>query len=626
MVINIYHKQKNLTMSKQLSLNFKGTHVQNDSVSSFDSSAAEIAAYHAKNNNVYVTNSYTNCIDVINIDNPSSPELEGSISLSQPPTSVAIHKNILAVALINSTSKQLPGNVAFYNIRDGNSLIVSLLVGSLPDSVFFSPNGKKVVICNEGEPDGIWNAANTGLDHNPEGTVSVVNINEKVCNLTQDDVTQLDFNTFDRETLRDAGVKITGPGSDDGDTTLSQYMEPEYAAISDDSNIAYVVLQENNALAVVDLVGLSVTSVLPLGLIDRSLAEFALDASNKNPLVDIKPWHDLVSLRQPDSIAYFRDNFVNYVVTANEGDAQDYDSYSEEARVKDLPLDPVVFPDAATLQLDENLGRLKVTTELGKNANQLYDKIYSYGGRSFSIFSVSAALELTFDSGAQFEKITAVALPKGFNSSNDQNGKKNRSDDKGPEPEAITVFNYRGARYALIGLERVGGVMVYDLSDLNDVHFVQYINNRNFNLELSEDVEGDPAPTARELSLIGDLGPESILFVQSRHNDNPLVIVANEVSGSLSIYKVNHKKSLPVCVNKSLVEGALSAILSVETSAAVQWVQQNSQNFNVLSGETSNTLSLPNVDASDTSVYFALVTDNCNDITQCVSSQRVTLN
>jgi len=621
----------------QLHLDFLGSYRQSDPVASFDKSAAEILAYHEKSKHVYATNSFNMRVDYISMENPSKPELSGFIQLTQPPTSVSVYKNILAVSLVNAVNSLLPGNVAFYDIKNSHALLVSLQAGSLPDAVFFSPNGHKVVVCNEGEPDGVWNSLNTGEDHNPKGTITVVNIDhKKVKDLVQADVTQLDFDAFDRDVLRAAGVKITGPGSEDPMTSLSQYMEPEYAAISLDSRKAYVALQENNAIAVVDLENLVVESVRALGEIDRSLDKNALDASNtkvdpvvSTPLVDIRSWHDLVGLYQPDSIAYFEDEYIGYLVTANEGDAQDYAGYSEEARVSTLPLDPVVFPDAASLQLLENLGRLKVTTELGKNVAGNYDKLYSYGGRSFSLFKVGEVnMELVYDSGAQFEKITNVALPEGFNSSNDQNKKKNRSDDKGPEPEALALFLHEERRYAAIGLERVGGVMLYDLTDLNDVRFVQYVNNRNFTFELSENAAGDPAPTLQELKLVKDLGPESILFLKDERLRGDMLVVANEVSGTVSSYSVKLEHAHRVCKSTMLNMGVVDVVLDVRccSSHSIQWVKQDGNDFDVLVGETDQTLTLNAVDPMDTSVYFALLTNYCDDVTSCVSSQRVSLN
>ncbi|MGA1824965.1 MAG: choice-of-anchor I domain-containing protein [bacterium] len=114
------------------------------------------------------------------------------------------------------------------------------------------------------------------------------------------------------------------------------------------------------------------------------------------------------------------ENFL--LITANEGYVRDYDAFSEESRVKDCALDPAAFePD---IQDDSLLGRLKVTTTMGdKNGDGLYESLYAYGARSFSIWKKTvSALKQVFDSGDQLEQITAAALPDEFNSDNSENG------------------------------------------------------------------------------------------------------------------------------------------------------------------------------------------------------------
>ena len=67
-----------------------------------------------------------------------------------------------------------------------------------------------------------------------------------------------------------------------------------------------------------------------------------------------------------------------------------------------------------------------------------YEALYSYGGRSFSIFDAET-MELVYDSGSEFEKITAEAFPEYFNSSNDEISYDKRSSSKGPEPETAVT-------------------------------------------------------------------------------------------------------------------------------------------------------------------------------------------
>ncbi|BBO78383.1 hypothetical protein DSCW_58000 [Desulfosarcina widdelii] len=226
-------------------------------------------------------------------------------------------------------------------------------------------------------------------------------------------------------------------------------------------------------------------------------------------------------------------------MTANEGDARDYDTFAEEERVKNLDLDPDMFPDAETLQENEVLGRLTVTTAQGDlDGDGDYDERYSFGARSFSIFTpTKKGLRLVFDSGDQLEQLTAAALPFNFNSTNDENDSfDNRSDDKGPEPEGLTLGEIDGRTYLFLGLERVGGIMVYDITDPRDPEFVQYINNRDF----SGDAEAGTA---------GDLAPEGLTFIPARKSptgDN-LLAVTNEVSGTTTVYKIDVKKRWPHC-------------------------------------------------------------------------------
>gem|GEM_PF-954651 len=251
-----------------------------------------------------------------------------------------------------------------------------------------------------------------------------------------------------------------------------------------------------------------------------------LDASNRDDAINIANW-PVHGLFMPDSIATYQANGKTYIVTANEGDSRDYDGFSEEERVKDLTLDPTRFPNAETLQADENLGRLKTTTTLGDlDGDGDYDRIFSYGGRSFSIWDEFG--NRVFDSGDEFEMITSQLIPEGFNASNDDNEADDRSDDKGPEPEAVAIGEIDGKTYAFIGLERVGGIMVYDISDPKSPQFITFESGRDFN--------GDPAA---DTSL--DLGPEGIVFIPASQSPllAPMIIVSNEVSGSTAFYTIN---------------------------------------------------------------------------------------
>ncbi|MBW7882665.1 MAG: choice-of-anchor I family protein [Caldilineaceae bacterium] len=253
------------------------------------------------------------------------------------------------------------------------------------------------------------------------------------------------------------------------------------------------------------------------------LAPNGLDASDKDDGIFIQNW-PVLSLYQPDAIGAYTVNGQTYLVTANEGDARDYDGYSEEKRLADIVLDASAFPDAAYLQQSENLGRLRITTASGDtDGDGLYEQIVGYGGRSFSIWDTAG--NLIFDSGDALEQITAELLPEGFNSNGESDSFDSRSDDKGPEPEAVAIGVLDGRTYAFVGLERIGGIFVYDITDPKAPTFIEYVNNRDLS-----------APTEEA----GDLAPEGIIMVPAGASPTagPLLIVANEFSGTTSIWAI----------------------------------------------------------------------------------------
>ena len=307
---------------------------------------------------------------------------------------------------------------------------------------------------------------------------------------------------------------------------LSQNLEPEYVAVNAASTQAFVACQENNALAMIDLNGPRVSSLLPLGTKDWSTGKNKLDASNRSASVNLRNW-PIQSFYMPDAIKAFEAGGRDYIVTANEGDAREYDAYDEESRVEDEVLDPTAFPNRAHLQMEDSLGRLKISTAQGDtDGDGDFDALYGYGGRSFSVWD--AAGNLVWDSGAEFAQEVFNAYPNNFNANNDDNSSfKSRSDDKGCEPEAVEIAMINGYRLAFIGLERMGGIMVYDLTNPNQPSFVSYFLPRDFSVAASD-------------RAAGDLGPEDLRFVSASQSPNgePLLIAANEVSGTLAIYRI----------------------------------------------------------------------------------------
>ena len=281
-----------------------------------------------------------------------------------------------------------------------------------------------------------------------------------------------------------------------------------------------IALLPNNEIAVINdndfgLAGAGITDNSVLGIISFA-NDYGFDASNKDDVINITQ-HPTLGMFMPDAITSYSANGTNYIVTANEGDSRDYDGYSEEVRVKDLTLNNSYYPDAATLQTDADLGRLKTTTATGDyNNDGTIEQIYSYGARSFSIFDEYG--NIVFDSADQFGQKIATEETDLFNQ--DDGKKDGRSDDKGGEPEAVTVGTIDGKTYAFIGLERQSAILMYDITDPKDVEFITYYKGNITS---------------------GDTAPEIIKFVSASDSPNSknILLVGYEVSGTLGIIQVD---------------------------------------------------------------------------------------
>ncbi|WP_284522815.1 choice-of-anchor I family protein [Corynebacterium aquatimens] len=480
----------------------------------FNESAAEIVAYHPASKRILTVNANSGKIDVLDAADPTAPQKIGEVFGGEGTTinSVSVRPDGLAVATVEPSDKTAAGEVIFFNAgaEEVGAVLGRVGVGSLPDMVTVTPDGKYALVANEGEP-----AEDYSVD--PEGSVSVIALPEGVAAAKQEDVRTAGFTTFNEPGALPTGVHIFGQVG--ASTTVAQNLEPEYIAV--DGGKAYVTLQENNAIAVVDIAAAKVERIFPLGYQDR--LKVPADISDKDKKINIANW-PVKGILQPDSIAAYNVGGKTYLVTANEGDARDWEAYSEEARVKDLgkkDLAPICEGfngwDAEKIKdfaKDENAGRLKITTAFGLDADKgCYNEIYAFGGRSFSIFDAASG-ERVFDSGAEFETITSKILSGYFNTNHSENGLESRSDDKSVEPEGVAVGEIDGRTYAFIGFERLGGVMVYDITDPAKATYQAYINNRDFTVNMED--EEKAGNTAAALAKVGDLGAEGLAFVPAK--------------------------------------------------------------------------------------------------------------
>ena len=553
----------------------------------FAESAAEIPAYDAASKRLFVVNAQAGVLDVLDLSQPNQPVKIAEIQVHDiaegaEVNSVAVHNGIVAIA-IQAAVKTDPGYVALYQAKDLSKL-AHVEVGALPDMLTFSPDGQTLLVANEGEPSDDYQV-------DPEGSISVIQLS----NLTAPVVRTADFKAFNGQeaALRAQGVRIFGPNA-----TAAQDFEPEYITVSQDGKTAWAALQENNALAKIDVVNAKVLAVYPLGFKDHGLDGNGMDVSDADGVdgtgsIKIQTWANVRGLYMPDAIASFDVAGKTYIVTANEGDARAWGEdtpeyfnndtskgFVEEWRVKhlvhadgfarrlgdDLPahlsqlakgaeLNPDNFGycgatagNAGDCRKDYLLGRLNITwtegyqknadgtPKLNERGNLVYDHLYSFGARSVSIWTENSAqngLELVWDSGDDFEQYIAEHHPEIFNANHEEAGMDNRSDNKGPEPEGVTLGQIGSKTFAFIGLERAGGVMVYDVSTPSAPSFVQYLNSR----EMSASTE------QIELWQAGDLGPEGLVFIAAKDSPNgqPLLVVGNEVSGNTAVYHLNLK-------------------------------------------------------------------------------------
>jgi hypothetical protein len=491
------------------------------------SGATEIAAFDPASKRLFSVNGVVNALEIIDLSDPRTPRLLSSVAVCAcapgRPTSVAARDGIVAVAVENFVDAQ-PGRVAFFSTE--GVCLNAVDVGAGPDMVTYTANGRHLLVANEGE---------AGIGGDPAGSVAIIDVSRGPRNVTPSDITLVTFDGFDKATL-DSRIHHINPSPA---VPLSIDLEPEYIAVSDDSRTAWVTLEENNALAVLDIQSRRFTHLHALGFKDYRLAANALDASDQDGGIHISNW-PIFGMYQPDSIAALTYRGGTFLLTANEGDS----SSAEETRVAREALDPTRFPNAGILQAPENIGRLHITRLRGDaDHDGDFDELYAFGGRSFSIWSSTG--DLVFDSGNTFERVTAAVLPKMFNSNGDNPATFDiRSADQGPEPEGLIVGEAFGRRYVFVGLERVGGIMIFDVTNPYKPVFVKYVNTYAISTQ-----------TAQK-----DVGPEGLMFVKAEESPNgkALLIVSNEISGTITIFEVGSMTmaSLPVWPARARISSA----------------------------------------------------------------------
>ncbi len=507
---------------------------------------AEIAAFDAKTKRLYLTNGAKNSIEIVDISSVKRPKLITSISLeTQGVTSIQslAAYNGVVVAATTIGEKTSAGRV-FMMDADGKLLKSAprgVAVGALPDSIHFSPNGRLVVTANEGEPKNYCKTGGVLTEtSDPKGSISIIDVTA-----SKPRAVTLNFSDFNGRAsdIVASGGRVYGPGA-----TVAQDLEPEYIAISSDSSLAWVTLQENNAVATVDLKNKKILGVSGLGYKNHNTASTGMDPSDRDSLTSVRAVA-AYGMYQPDAVATARIDGKNYLFTANEGDAREWpclmggtDPSKDEA--EDVRYGTNGIDSALTSNL--SLGRLGVTPFAPANplGTVVTDKTsvsiaYSLGARSFSVWRAPQskgvkAVKLVYDSGDLFERTILEKNGANFNadwstSTGRPNAKDTRSDNKGPEPEGIAYGQAFGKHWVVVGLEREGSLMLFDVSEPSAPRFVQYVSSTNWTGSMFH--LGNAA---------GDVSPEGIVFVNEKDSPNgkPLVIVSYELSGTVSIFEL----------------------------------------------------------------------------------------
>lgn len=553
------------------------------------SNSAEIVAFDPTTDKLYIANSIGAKMDIVNFSNPSAPVLLNSVSITPYGNlnSLTVHNGVVAVAVEN-TNPQLNGKIVFFD--QNGTYISDVTVGAMPDMITFNNDYTKVLVACEGEPKSDYSI-------DPEGSVGIVDVTGGYATLSAANVTMVNFQSFNGQeaALRTQGIRIFGPGS-----SAAQDFEPEYITISEDNATAYVSLQENNAMAVINIATGTVSAIRPLGAMNYANGNNGLDASDQTAGIFIGS-APIKGLFMPDALAHASIAGTEYIFSANEGDAREYTAITEVARLSATPLDASI-PDQNILKHNQFLGRINVSNASGDtDGDGDIDDIHVFGTRSFSIWNAQTGA-LVFDSKDLIEQITShhPTLSGLFNASNSAGAavSKNRSDDKGPEPEGVAAAVINGNHYLFVSLERIGGVMLFNVDVPSAPVYVGYYNNR------SAATNGP------------DRGAEGIITIHKE--DSPtgkeIVILANEVSSTLSVFEINTCVDLAGATitvpTDSICNGDLVTLtIPGNAQSTVQWLRNNQ----VLSGQTGNSLNV--TQAGDYRVYVSNTTHACADTT-----------
>lgn len=492
------------------------------------SGGAVFTAYAEKAELLLIVNSEESALDLVDLSDSGDDftldrtkriafnDVDGLDSIGEI-TSVVVDKKESFIAVSVAADPITDnGSVVFLDMK-GNVLKV-IGAGPGPSMMVLTPDNNTLLVANEGEPDAAYAT-------DPEGSVTVIDVRNGVRKASAATISFDDVEV--EETVRKA----------DPSATWAESFEPEHITVSKDSKIAYVSLQESNALAVLNLKSGKFTGVYDMGVKDHSLPISRLDASDKDNINIAQ--YPVLGMYMPDDVELVTVKGKEYLITANEGAWQNYGTWSDSITINELKangslsLDASQYKGLSQSQIDamlaasgfkDGFGRLKVSRLDGKGDDGKYDTLYAFGGRSFSILD-ARSMDIVYESGDELEEITAKSLYKYFNASSGDSVRDSRSVVNGPAPQAIATGVINNSTYAFVGLGEVGGVAAYNLNDIADPEFVSYSASRDFGGNV-------------------DSGPTDIIFVDGDKSPTgeALLAVACEASGTVALYEVRERK------------------------------------------------------------------------------------
>ncbi|MFZ9205343.1 MAG: choice-of-anchor I family protein [Candidatus Nanopelagicaceae bacterium] len=500
--------------------------------------SGEIATFHPGSKRIFATNGVKNAIDIFDISNVAAPKKVGSLSLSpygNDVTSVAAGRDVVVAAVLVTETFSATGAPSTPNgklvVFDTNGKVLSSpdILGVLPDSVTFAPNGTTALVAIEGQPvcakDDPATTAKEDTDYSkasdPEGGVSIVDLTNPAAPV----VKFAGFKQFNVAQMKAKGIAVSSVVNN-----VAKDFEPEFITAVD-NKYAYVTIQEANAIGKLDIEAASFESVTRA--FESKLSVTARDTSDRDSGAGPRNYANVVGASQPDAIASFKVGSGHYFVTANEGDAREYTCLNDDQRGSSLKVDSRRFPNWSTLSASAALGRAKVNPTIGdRDGDGDIDTIHLRGSNSMTMYRNGIAL---WDSGELLDQIQikafGVANINGSHSLSSDKSTMNyvgqdRSDDKGSEPEGVAVGMVGNTRVAILGLERMTALAVFDITQPRSPVFQEWLQMLP--------AKATPAKDVKHWS------PEGIVFVSADKSPSgkALIITSYELSGSISIHQI----------------------------------------------------------------------------------------